>query len=343
MLQTERNVVLTGFQPDATKIDNNITPKQINVASLPDNSPVEPALPIFDGFRCNYCDYTTLSKELITRHLRKQHSHRRDPFSPVDIISRHYAAVRVQCWRPASAGKPRQYWTVCEDQPTVTLWKEPDLSTLPISVNSETGIVSDISQPRPDPELYHEPDTLQEYDGWAERTNWPKQFHGRPLTAFLWAAEIRPTTVVMDWSYASTQCPLISPSTDEEKIRLIVQATNHAFLRCLASLKDTPREFRCWLNSTTIQYWDRPVRTHERTNTRAAYIRVLKRLLCYLFRTWRVPIEQRKGIFGIPIIAHQQQIMQQIWTYLEDQLQRIEEQAEALAARRYTDYDDVSG
>jgi hypothetical protein len=115
MLQTERNVVLTGFQPDATKIDNNITPKQINVASLPDNSPVEPALPIFDGFRCNYCDYTTLSKELITRHLRKQHSHRRDPFSPVDIISRHYAAVRVQCWRPASAGKPRQYWTVCED------------------------------------------------------------------------------------------------------------------------------------------------------------------------------------------------------------------------------------
>jgi hypothetical protein len=234
LLQTARQIALGDFQPDPTVVNVEMDWPYIYRAGLPNGSPVEPQLPIMDGFQCKYCNYITQSRRLVQRHLTQQHRQHRDPFQPDQPLCRNYTVVRIQCWRPAGNGKPRQYWTVDEIRPR----KSQDTASDPVShSNSPHKILPQPQRPEVPPddttaltevpqtqqEIYYQPNTLPESGAWYHRTRWPEQFHGRSLAVFLWAANplIDPG---IDWVHPSTSFPLLSSAADEEKITLIVKA-----------------------------------------------------------------------------------------------------------------------
>ena len=314
LLRATRQLALASFEPDPTLVDLDLSPQQINVASLPDGSLVEPTLPVMDGFRCNYCDYTTLSRELVAKHLRKFHCHFQDPLRPDQIISREYHCLQLQCWRPASHGKPRRYWSV-RDEPQEG--KQDFTQNTPCDDGSPERSQHTQGQ-QANQEIYYQPETLPECDPWHHRTGWPEQFHGRSLGAFLWAAQMGvPTTT--DWVYPSQSCPLVSPVADEEKIGLICQAIDKVLLRCLDSVESTAPMLLCWLCSYSQKFWPKPLKSHKRPATRRAYVSLMKRILCFLCRTWRTPSRKRRMVFHVPIDKSQRRILRQIWSNLDKQ------------------------
>jgi hypothetical protein len=132
----------------------------------------------------------TTGRDCVQRQLGHNHRPHRDPFNTAQPLSQHQPPVRLQHWRPTNQGKPRRYWIVTEDPADVLGPAEPNpvqfLTTL--SPPLTTGIVSSPPFSAASEELYWALTSQPEYDGWARRTNWPRNFHSRPLTAFLWAA-----------------------------------------------------------------------------------------------------------------------------------------------------------
>jgi hypothetical protein len=186
-----------------------------------------------------------------------------DPFRPEQIISREYTTVRLQCWRPKSAGKPRRYWIVQRDQQR----EEKQSHQLDSNNKESTAKISPPQQPSQqlqdiDSEIYYQPENLSENDPWHYRTSWPQQFHRRPLRESLWAAETR-VTPHSDWIYFSTSCPLISSAVDEEKIMCVWEATKQTLLRCLDTVESTAPVILCWTQSYFSRFGAKPLKSHK--------------------------------------------------------------------------------
>lgn len=354
--KVEREALLRDFMsPDrCARTEEELHP-------LLDGSLIELALPVIRGFQCTRCTFYTASKKEAGKHQATHSLVPRKPGRPSHASSppTRYVPALLQCWRPMfTATYLRRYWTVApitshhpdeisqirEAYPPSRgggKWQIVGLDRRPDSlrhnpweneiidqavVPESYTVLSPLVAPQEPVEdrIYRRPTTLAESGIWLSRTRWPIYFHGRCLAAFSWASAYSSYQYAADYTYPSTRFVLESSMGDESHIAVICTAVNVVMSRCIRTLEDSSHEFLCWVNTSQMngRFWDRPVKPHHRPATRQRYIRCLKRLLCYLFRTWRVPLEQRKRIFGIRISSRQQAIMRKIWAHLDRQAAR---------------------
>jgi hypothetical protein len=105
MTRQERKMLVKALEP---------IPMIQTEATLP--SPVhhsEPVrgLEVHDGFKCNDCEYLSISEPMVRRHTRNSHERTKTTLDLDMDVEQRYIKVKVQQW-VASPGKGGRYWMV---------------------------------------------------------------------------------------------------------------------------------------------------------------------------------------------------------------------------------------
>lgn len=84
---------------------------------------------------------------------------------------------------------------------------------------------------------------------WLKHTKWLIHFRGRPLD-ILTASALQPSKCDSDYYLGQWSGMLFtSPAENEAKLRILMRAVDHMFIRAEQTLKHTHYRLRCWLQT----------------------------------------------------------------------------------------------
>jgi hypothetical protein len=153
-----------------------------------------------------------------------------------------------------------------------------------------------------------------------ERTRWEITYQGfrrdilRSLTEMPWG--FPPTDHVLGPSSNPADPELVSPQDDEAKIALLMVAVDHMLDRCEETLQHTGRTLLCWLRSTKPQTcYPKPFTLVALKSSKKKYRQLPKRLIAFLFRSYRMPVDVRRGLTGIRFKKEQLRQLRAIWEH----------------------------
>jgi hypothetical protein len=154
---------------------------------------------------------------------------------------------------------------------------------------------------------------------WLKHTKWPVLFRNRPLD-ILTASALQPSKCDGDYYLGQwSGIPLTSPAIHEAKLRILMRAVDHMFIRAEETLKHTHYRLRCWLQTYHERHF-RPVAfsSLQSKNSRTNYISMWKRFICYVFRLWATDNRLRETIYGVSFRQVEAGQLRYIWSTLLD-------------------------
>ena len=145
-----------------------------------------------------------------------------------------------------------------------------------------------------DEELEHDENT-----DWLRGCRWPQWFLHKPLQLIVASTKI-PTHDLSRELYLGQWYGRDCSSTvkSERSLLLIIQASDLVLDRCEETLRQTPRQLRCWLRSWTFSYSPYPFEI-PRPATVRKYRRIWFRFLCYIFRISSLAHQLKENVSSI--------------------------------------------
>jgi hypothetical protein len=133
--------------------------------------------------------------------------------------------------------------------------------------------------------------------------------------------DLQPSKCDGDYYLGQWSCmPLTSSATNEAKLRILMRAVDHMFIRAEQTLKHTHYRLRFWLQTYHERHF-RPVAfsSLQSKNSRTNYISMWKRFICDVFRLWATDKRKRETIYGVTFRQVEAGQLNYIWsTLLED-------------------------
>ncbi|KAF4473733.1 ATP-dependent DNA helicase tlh1 [Colletotrichum fructicola Nara gc5] len=265
-----------------------------DVALRPDGLPPHEALTVTRGHACRRCSYRTASDDLICRHIAKSHGvkglRKTDGWQRDHIRS----GVLLQSWSQNGA---RGFWIA---QPTAagsTTPREtgtPDADDVPAAQHALLAAAHDAERAHLAGGLRATASATGPVDiafqtGWMRRTGWDLMFDGARRDFLVKMSELPDAG-----RHVEDDMPLASPPEDEARLRRIVSAVDGVFNRCEDTIRSMDISMRCWLRSTEPHRpYKAPFELVGRQATTYKYRSLVKRLLCFCIRLWRLPLGTR--------------------------------------------------
>lgn len=166
---------------------------------------------------------------------------------------------------------------------------------------------------------------------WLKRTQWPVQFQDRPLD-LITASAMKPRAIRAgekkgDYHLGNWRgLPITSPASHESRLRTIVEAATQMFLRMEATLAKTSYRFRCRLKSyKKDHFYPQSVNIHTNQGSRANYLSIWIRFLCYICRVSALKPSQQKKIFNLKFQADEAVMIQWVLSLAEQAGRRMGE------------------
>lgn len=291
-----------------------------------DGAAPHPHLASRRGLACRGCKERTTSRDLMQRHLSKEHgckSNRRTLLS--DSI---FNTVTLQSWTQNGS---RESWIVDDSGDSHELDDSEDVSTVLIDPNSGHGLeetrrqaaltalheaerrraTEDAHGPKP---TCATPDDLALESNWMRRTSWATTFAGadRGLLSILDQTPARDGHHLELGIYGSEV--LQSSIEDERGLAIVAHATDRFFERCEDTARHTDHSVRCWLRSQIPgRSYKAPFELPGRQRTRIAYRNLWKRMLFVYLRMYNLSDAARRTFLGITLADEQLDAIGQLW------------------------------
>ncbi|KAE9565765.1 hypothetical protein CGMCC3_g18053 [Colletotrichum fructicola] len=301
-----------------------------DVALRPDGLPPHEALTVTRGHACRRCSYRTASDDLICRHIAKSHGvkglRKTDGWQRDHIRS----GVLLQSWSQNGA---RGFWIA---QPTAagsTTPREtgtPDADDVPAAQHALLAAAHDAERAHLAGGLRATASATGPVDiafqtGWMRRTGWDLMFDGARRDFLVKMSELPDAG-----RHVEDDMPLASPPEDEARLRRIVSAVDGVFNRCEDTIRSMDISMRCWLRSTEPHRpYKAPFELVGRQATTYKYRSLVKRLLCFCIRLWRLPLGTRLSQCRRSLTIAQSRALDALWS---DELWNTPRPDEAAAA-----------
>ncbi|OBR02085.1 hypothetical protein CH63R_14386 [Colletotrichum higginsianum IMI 349063] len=270
-----------------------------DVAPRPDGLPPHGALTVTRGHACRHCSYRTASDDLVCRHLSKAHgikdSRKADGWQRDHI----HSGVLLQSWSQNGA---RGYW-IAQSTTTGSLppceTGTPDADDAPAAEQALLAAAHDAERAHLASGLRATatatatgPVDMAFQTGWMRRTGWDLMFDGARRDFLVKMSEL-PAVGPDAWD-AEDDMPSVSTPEDEARLQRIMSAVDGVFDRCEDTIRSMDVSMRCWLRSSEpYRPYKAPFELVSRQATTYKYRRLVKRLLCFCVRLWRLPLGTR--------------------------------------------------
>lgn len=281
------------------------------------------------GLACRGCKERTTSRDLMQRHLSKEHGckpNRRTPLS--DSI---FNSVTLQSWTQNGS---RESWIV-ENSGNSDEDEDEDALAVSLDTNSDRGPEKTqrlaalaalheaerqrLTNEEQGPQLSGVvTDDLALVSNWMRRTGWATTFAraNRRLLSSLDQTPARDGHCLELGSYGSEV--LYSSIEDERSLAIAAQAADRFFEQCEDTARHTEHSIRCWLRSQIPgRPYKAPFELPGRERTRIVYRNLWKRLLFVLLRMYKLDHAARRTFLDIQLTDKQQEAIGQLWVAIQ--------------------------
>jgi hypothetical protein len=158
-------------------------------------------------------------------------------------------------------------------------------------------------------------DQAEMVDPWLHITKWPSKFGSRPRSLILMTAKL-PFRYSTHHRYLGTWngAEVLSDMEDERRIWKILLAGRKMLNRCLWTLDDTPKTFRCCIKTTSeSRLYYKPLERLQRKTSEATYCSMWMKLLTYVFRVWRLGADLNNEVYQLSLRPTEKKTMRKIW------------------------------
>ncbi|KAF6785961.1 hypothetical protein CSOJ01_15498 [Colletotrichum sojae] len=297
-----------------------------DVPLRPDGLPPHEALLTVRGYACRHCNYRTVSLDLVGRHVSSVHGFKQNRKAHGWQRDHVLEGVSLQSW---SQNGSRGYWIALPPTPTspshwVDSLPSHEASTgqralLAAAHDAERARLASrlpaaaTDEGRVDPALQ---------TNWMRRTGWAGTFEGARRDILATMTQLpasmnssAPLSTGLHLGLDGEGDPLISPPEDEARLRCIVSAVDGLLDRCEDTIRHTDVSIRCWLRSSEPQRpYKAPFELVSRPSTTYRYRRYIKKLLCFCFRLWRLPLGPRLSQCRRTLTVTQSRAFQALWS-----------------------------
>ncbi|KAK2036138.1 hypothetical protein LZ31DRAFT_430087, partial [Colletotrichum somersetense] len=126
------------------------------------------------------------------------------------------------------------------------------------------------------------------------RTGWDLMFDGARRDFLVRMSELPAVGADVRNPSAEDDMPYVSTPEDEARLQRVVSAVDGVFDRCEDTIRSMDVTMRCWLRSSeAYRPYKAPFELVGRRATTYKYRRLVKRLLCFCVRLWRLPLGTR--------------------------------------------------
>ena len=291
---------------------------------------------VSSGYACKSCDFRTTSVDLVQRHFSQDHgwkgSRKRDGWQ-----QDHVHMVDLQSW---SQNGRRKFWIVQQDiqtsdpvkarvshvQKTSVLLRKAD------DVAKRRRANRPASQPAWLTEIHEEEQKWagqQPFDvspssidpsfrtNWMRRTGWDKMLEGSRRDILICLTRLpcqAGSALILGLSSDESGTQIYSSSQDEQRLSYLMTAVDRLFDRCEDTVRHTDYSLRFWLRSHEIHRpYKVPFELVSRPATVRTYRRLMKRLLCFVIRLWRIPPHTQLLLFKRSLTLLQSKVISQLW------------------------------
>jgi hypothetical protein len=273
-----------------------------------------PHLLIQQGVACKRCLFRSTSRDLMRRHMSKEHSQKsgRNKWLGDGI----HDNVSLQSWTQNGA---RGYWLVRPLDDTVL----PDIESSSECSPRRRAMVASIHEEEQQRLAQLDQNRSVTDNGtedialtstWMRRTGWAKTFKGadRRLLSLL---SQRPA---VDGHSLELGCygtrVLYSSADDERRLVAIAQAVDHFFDRCEDTARHTEHSIRCWLRSNIPgRSYKAPFELPGRESTIKQYRAWWKRMMFVFFRLYRLDHVARDRYLSVQLSDEQKEAFGLVW------------------------------
>ncbi|KAH7190073.1 hypothetical protein DER44DRAFT_851671 [Fusarium oxysporum] len=292
-----------------------------------DGSSCDPNLILVHGFTCKFCMERTSSSQTISRHIASKHEGERLRLG----VRRKamYEPAFLQAWVKSPSGG--RYWIVEHAGSTVRpvggkeahdhlkdiLERERGRQRLLKEINMAdgTGMGRNTQSTR-----------FTDLKPWLERTGWEQTFQGvdrellRNLTTVPSLATSRQCLVLKSNrnlpAYPHSEEQMTSSADNESRIAALMFAVDAVMDRCEQTARTTSRSLLCWLRSVRPHVcYVKPFTFVGKAASRKKYIRLLKRFIAMVFRTYTLPADVLRRRAGIRLKKAQIRQIAALWNH----------------------------
>jgi hypothetical protein len=275
-----------------------------------DWSPAHPHLALQAGVVCLQCNYRTTSKDLLQRHLSKEHGQR----SSEENLGRGkiWKEVSLQSW---SQNGKRKFWIVepAVDQDTAqSLFQSPRRQRRLAQVHrvEQERVAgrdqSTITTMLEDPLLS---------SNWMRRTGWVKMFSDTNRLTLLRLAQLPVENGEAFYLGEHDGIQIESKTEDESTIQRICLAVDRFFDRCEDTTHHTDHSLRCWLRSHyTGKAYKAPFELPSRTSTQKRYRRIWKKMVVFCIRAHLAGDHVRTEVIRLPFSNERKWATSKLWS-----------------------------
>jgi Orsellinic acid/F9775 biosynthesis cluster protein D len=280
-------------------------------------------LEILDGFKCNDCEYLSISKPAVHRHVRNSHQ-RPNPLKLDLNTEQRYTKVKVQQW--VATGKDSRYWMVKSGVDVQVVMNahgkeggNADLSMEGLSWEERMERVerARLSKQDGDRMMMTDCKSADDTTPWLLRNKWPETFAGKSLRLL---GRTR-------YSDLDPQTRTMFPNWTDRRTKLIGFTFDKVMMRARSTLLRTSDSLRCWLQSSRrAEPARRPFRTLQTRGTDQKYSLIWKQFLYYCLRVFSLDSEMREEQYGIEFTAEQLRCLAEVDELLDEVLMEREDE-----------------
>lgn len=290
----------------------------------PDRSEPHRHLVCQAGFACKYCEYRTVSGDLIVRHLSKEHNRRGARMKKIWLQDEVHCNIILQSWTQNGA---RGFWIAvpADSQPSgAHNPTRPRITLGPID-QDRAAILRQIHQAEQD-HIQRQAAGQQDFDGdsapdlamqtnWMRRTGWQQMLKGARHRDILVGMATMPTNGGAHcFGFCADGTEVRSSAEDEMKLCRMVTALDQIRRRCEDTVRHTDGSIRRWLRSTRPHSaYEKPFELVAQESTSIRYWRLLQRFFCFAFRLWRLSRSIRRSLCGRSLTQSQCDALSAAW------------------------------
>jgi hypothetical protein len=301
-----------------------------------------PDLLILQGVACKLCLFRSTSRDLMQRHMSKEHEQRTGQKDCLGDNVRDN--LSLQSWTQSG---PRSYWIVEPAVDTVL----PEVGTHMEGSPRRRAMVSTIHEEeeqhlaqldRDCSAIDEEPDDIALIGPWMRRTGWATTFAGadRRLLSLLSQSPAVGGRHLELGCYGTRI--LYSTADDERHLVAIGRAVDRFFDRCEDTARHTEHSIRCWLKSQIPgRPYKAPFEIPGRQTTTTRYRRWWKRMMYAFFRLYRIDDAARDEFLRMRLSDKQREALELVWTTAQVHVRNTEEGIDEMDVEENDDEDDI--
>jgi hypothetical protein len=158
--------------------------------------------------------------------------------------------------------------------------------------------------------------TLFATSPWMERTRWHETYRGVRRDILLGMTKMPNVHQLTDDYIINRELNVVSSWQDEQRIAALMPVIDDMLDRCSETVRNTSRVLLCWLRSRKPKdCCDKPFTFVAHAQSERRYRQTFKRFFALVFRTYRMPVDVRRGYTAMQFSETQLSRLGGVWEH----------------------------